>query len=1187
MRRLVGGRLQNLSIRAQVFGIVLAVAIPLTGAVAALGLVDARSAVERSGEASHALAQEVAARIGANLALGEARLRTIAKRPLVAALDPARCDPGLRDLLTVMPEYANIVVSDATGLVLCSVVPRPGGQPVGTTARWFARMLETRTFVVGEPVLGTFTERWVSILAYPVIGPSGDVEGAVGLPIDLIRFVAVETSGSLENGAVVTVLDSSGTIVARTVDPEQWIGRDGRGTEVVDAVLQSGSGTVIALGLDGVERAYGFARIEGAGWYAYAGVPTSTIYAPIATRLATTLGLALVGVVLLLLLALRLANRVARPIRSLAATATAVAAGASAARAPEDGAPEVAETARAFNAMLDARDAAAALSEGLLASMAEGFVAFDREFRYTYVNGRAGELLGKSPDELIGRGYYDLFPEAAGTPFERAYARAMTERIPIVIEDHFAPWDRWFENRISPTPDGIAILFTEITERKRVERLLALRARLVEDAQDAIVGIDKDQRIRIWNRGAEVLYGWTAAEAIGQPVDLIGSEFTDTTPAELTAVLAGGGRWREMISQRRRDGTSVVVDSLTAATIDERGEPIFYGINRDITERKRLERETEGRRARLEAVHVVASELQVVRPTADLATVAISVLEGLVGYEYGAILLVDEATGRLAPFAVSDRGHPGDLAFMDEEIATIEAFDIRVGRGITGWVAEHGETIRLGDAPADPRYLGLRSDVRSELCVPIRSGERTIGVVNVEAARADAYSEDDQLVLETAASQLGIALQNARLVDDLQGHVTALEQADRRLRSIGSVTELALVDLSADELLDELLHRVRDALGTDSATILLRELKGDDLVVRASIGLEDDEVGPLRIPFGSGFSGRIVSEGRPIVVDDTSEFAFVGPGLPPALRSLAGVPLQSGDRILGVLHVGTRTARPFLAEEVQLLTLVAERAAGAIERARLSDELARHAEELEARVEQRTAELSEINAELDAFSYSVSHDLRAPLRAMHGFADALLEDETDRLSETGKGYATRIVGAAGRMEALIDDLLEYGRLSRAHLELTSVALDRVVADALHQHEATIRTSRATIDVERRLGTVRGHPQTVAQVVANLVGNALKYVAEGRVPDIAISAEAVPGGRRLWIEDNGIGIAPEHRERIFRPFERLHGVESFAGTGIGLAVVRRGLERMGGTCGVESGSGGGSRFWIELPKGGRT
>ncbi|MGH8069628.1 MAG: response regulator [Candidatus Entotheonellia bacterium] len=300
------------------------------------------------------------------------------------------------------------------------------------------------------------------------------------------------------------------------------------------------------------------------------------------------------------------------------------------------------------------------------------------------------------------------------------------------------------------------------------------------------------------------------------------------------------------------------------------------------------------------------------------------------------------------------------------------------------------------------------------------------------------------------------------------------------------------------------------------------------------------------------------------------------------LQSYIRVPLVVQGVLIGTLNLWSDQLGAFTAEQVDVAREVANQLAIGIQQAHLHAQVQRHADDLEQRVAERTAELREINAALESFSYSVSHDLRAPLRSIQGFAQILLEEYDDRLEDGGRDYIRRIVAAARRMDTLTEDLLTYSRLSRAAMELRPVSLGKVVEDGLMQLEAEIRGKEAQVAVDRPLPQVMGHYGTLVQAVANLLANGLKFVAPGLRPQIQVWAEERDDRVYLRLRDNGIGIEPAYQERIFRLFERLHGPETYAGTGIGLSIVRKGMERMGGQVGVESAPGQGSTFWLELP-----
>jgi signal transduction histidine kinase len=226
--------------------------------------------------------------------------------------------------------------------------------------------------------------------------------------------------------------------------------------------------------------------------------------------------------------------------------------------------------------------------------------------------------------------------------------------------------------------------------------------------------------------------------------------------------------------------------------------------------------------------------------------------------------------------------------------------------------------------------------------------------------------------------------------------------------------------------------------------------------------------------------------------------------------------------------------------------------------------------------------LEQINRELQGFAYSVAHDLRAPLRGMQGFSEALREDYGKVLDETGRSYTLRIAAAAKRMDELIRDLLDYSRLARSELSITPVEVYQVVAAAKQQLAGVLQESGATLNVPEDLPVVQGHFGTLVQVLANLLGNSAKFVPSGVKPVVTIRSETRGEVVRISVEDNGIGVAPQFHDKIFQVFERLHGPEEFPGTGIGLAVVRKGIERLGGRVGVVSAAGSGACFWFELP-----
>lgn len=448
-----------------------------------------------------------------------------------------------------------------------------------------------------------------------------------------------------------------------------------------------------------------------------------------------------------------------------------------------------------------------------------------------------------------------------------------------------------------------------------------------------------------------------------------------------------------------------------------------------------------------------------------------------------------------------------------------------------------------------------------------------------------------------SSSPLGKLSDGRRLVMSAALDVTERKLAERAITqraedvaALYAASQVFLAQVDAQMTLDSMCRLAVERLGMRMAWAALVHADDPELRPVTVYGHEDGYLKLIRVTWddtatGQGPTGRAVRSKQSVVQNQLLADGCFAPWREAALargyHSSAALPLLYGEEVLGVLSVYCDRVEFFTPERVQVLQSFANLAAVALERARLYDEVQRHAVELEQRVAERTAKLQETNQELESFAYSVSHDLRAPLRAMHGFSQALLEDYGDALGDEGCEYAQRVVSAAQRMDGLIQDLLAYSRLSRTEITLTPISLDTVMDEVLNQLAATIQDKEAQVQIERPLPEVLGHHTTVVQVVANLVSNAVKFVPPGVHPLVRVSAQELDQRVRLWIQDNGIGIAPEHQERIFRVFERLHGVETYPGTGIGLAIVRKGAERMKGCVGVESALGSGSRFWVEF------
>lgn len=649
----------------------------------------------------------------------------------------------------------------------------------------------------------------------------------------------------------------------------------------------------------------------------------------------------------------------------------------------------------------------------ILESISDAFVSLDASWHYTYVNAKAGELFGRKQEALIGKHIWSEFPESVGQPFYHACHKAMAQQTPIEMEEYYPPWQRWLENRIQPSKEGLSIFFHDITERKRSEQALRESERynrmLFECLPTGLALCRMDGTLVDINQAFASMLGRSIEETLPLSYwDITPAKYAEQEQLQL-ANLNASGRYGPYEKEYLHKEGHLVPVVLSGRIIEKDGERYIWSSVKDITERKQSGEQIQHQLEMLQALYSGAHKLS-------------------------------------------------------------ESLD----------------------------FSGIAHSV-TQLCVEV------LGVQLAWLGRAEA----------------------------------------------------------------------------DGSVSLLAQYPAENTYPRR-ISVRWDES-----PLGQGSTGRAIREGAPVFSTEISKDKKFSPWLDMALQegfhSSAAFPLISRGKAFGTLNLYSPVAGFFTPERVELFQALAHQAAAALVNIALYDEIRAYTRELEQRVADRTADLVAINQELEAYSYSVSHDLRAPLRAIQGFAQALEEDYGAKLGATGADYIQRIVDSAQRMDTLIQDLLAYSQLTRADIQLNPVNMAAVVREALAQLDREIKQSGATITAAPSLSAVMAHAPTLTQIISNLLGNAIKFVPSGRLPEIKIWTEERGERIRLWVEDNGIGIAPEHQARIFHVFERLHGVENYPGTGIGLAIVCKGAERMGGEAGVESNVGNGSRFWVELDK----
>ncbi len=441
------------------------------------------------------------------------------------------------------------------------------------------------------------------------------------------------------------------------------------------------------------------------------------------------------------------------------------------------------------------------------------------------------------------------------------------------------------------------------------------------------------------------------------------------------------------------------------------------------------------------------------------------------------------------------------------------------------------------------------------------------------------------------------------------GTNTDIEEAKRTQEALTDETRvLNLLNKSGTAIasqldLEQLVQTVTDA-GTEISGAkfgaffyTVHDNKGDVLVLYTLSGAPKSAFEKFGLPrntpvFNPTFTGEGVVRSADITQDP--RYGTMAPhyGMPPGhmpVRSYLAVPVfsRSGES-LGGLFFGHPDPNMFSERTERLILGIAAQAAIAIDNAHLyearkkaQDALSSAHEQLELRVAERTAKLSEAVAQMEEFSYTVSHDLRAPLRGMQAYSKALLEDCSDLLAAKPQAveYLQRIADNATRLDKMALDVLTFSRVTRGELRLETVSTDELVR-GLVENYPTMRPPLAEVHIEP-LADVVGHEPSLTQVMSNLLTNAIKFVPPDTIPKVRVWTENRGSEVRIWVEDQGLGIDPQYQHRLFRMFERIHPNFNYHGTGVGLAVVRKAAERMNGTVGVESDGKTGSKFWIQL------
>jgi signal transduction histidine kinase len=525
----------------------------------------------------------------------------------------------------------------------------------------------------------------------------------------------------------------------------------------------------------------------------------------------------------------------------------------------------------------------------------------------------------------------------------------------------------------------------------------------------------------------------------------------------------------------------------------------------------------------------------------DLLPALLERTQALLEVDTVAILLLDAESGELVARAAVG---------IEEEVE--QRVRIPLGAGFAGRIAAERQPLFLPDVDQEDVLNPLLREkgIKSLLGVPLLVEGEASGVLHVGSLTPRVFEQDEVELLRLVADRAAVAIEHARLFE-------AERQARERLEQVQAVTDVALALLDLDELLGELLHRIRAILGSDTAAILLLDVERRELVARAAVGIEEEVEQGVRIPLGAGFAGRIAAERKPLFLPNIGQANVLNPLLrEKGITSLLGVPLLAHGDVLVVLHVCTLAQRDFGSDEIELLQMVAERAALAIEKARLHREL---------------VEVDELRANFVAFA---SHELRTPassvfgvLATLHGRGDELPEAQRRQLVEVGYEQGARLT-------RLLEQLLDLSRLDARAIALKPrpLVLRSVLIETLSN--SSVDPGIVRLEVPADL-TIVADPIVLERVVSNLLVNAEQH----GTPPVVVAAEQRDGHLLISVEDAGPGIPDELRPRIFERFGR---GDDAHGRGLGLTIARASAYAHGGDL-VYQPRARGTRFELVLPR----
>lgn len=750
----------------------------------------------------------------------------------------------------------------------------------------------------------------------------------------------------------------------------------------------------------------------------------------------------------------------------------------------------------------------------------------------------------------------------------------------------------------------------------------AILAALLDTSDAAILSLSLTGIVQSWNSAADRIFGYPAREVIGRQVSgLITLEPAGAEDRILALVREGERVMCDEAARRRKDGRRIDL-SLTVAPIRKRGGEVVGAlvIARDITEQKRTQEAAAQMRLAIEA----APNGMVMIDAQGRITMVNSQMERLFGYDRS------EMIGQPIELLLPERyrgGHPGQReAFFNSPAVRAmghgrdlfarrkdgSEFPVEVGlnpantpegRFVLAAVIVITERKKAEQALAQTAAQFRLAVEAAPNGMVMVDQHGTIAMVNSQMerlfgyARAEMIGQSIDMLLPERYRAAHPGHRNRFFTSPLtraMGHGRDLyaRRKDGTEFAVevglnpaetpeGTFVLAAVIDITERKRIEHDLSKSAMQFrlvveGAPNGMVMVDE-EGTILMVNSQLerqfGYDRSELlgQPIEMLLPGRFRKKHPTQRQEFLHSPTTRAMGHGRDLYGRRKDGTEFPVE-----VGLNPAETPDGTVVLAAVID----ITQRKRMEADLATAHTELREHASNLEAMVAERTAHLQQTIAELESVSYSLSHDMRAPLRTIHGFTQIVLKDAAERLTPEEKALLEKCTKAVGRLDRLIQDVLTYTRVSRQQIKLVPVDVEALIRQIIAERPE-LQPPKAEINLESPLLAVCGHEASLTQAITNLLDNAVKFVASNRTARVSVRTERTGENVNLWIEDNGIGIPEEAQGRLFAIFQRVHDEKQYPGTGIGLAIVRKAVERMGGSVRVESQLGQGSRFCLQL------